>query len=103
VSTNSSQITEPTVELANPNQNRSLPTGIEFIEWRMVVAAGWAVDDAAALTFATVFWSDVESIPFGEAVKEARTTTFDSTRPTRGGRINAMAIRTTAWFARAKR
>jgi len=52
----------------------------EFIRMGVhaVVAAGWAVDDGAALTFATAFYDRMlESIPFGQAVKEARRTTFD--------------------------
>ncbi|HEU0007128.1 MAG TPA: CHAT domain-containing protein, partial [Terriglobia bacterium] len=52
----------------------------EFIRMGVhaVVAAGWAVDDAAALTFATVFYDRMlEAIPFGKAVKEARKATFE--------------------------
>jgi len=43
-----------------------------------VVAAGWAVDDAAALTFATAFYDRMlEGEFFGVSVKEARRATFD--------------------------
>ena len=51
----------------------------EFIRMGVnaVIAAGWAVDDGAALTFATMFYDRMlEGTPFGQAVKEARTTTF---------------------------
>jgi tetratricopeptide (TPR) repeat protein len=47
----------------------------EFIRMgvRAVVAAGWAVDDAAALTFSTTFYNHmVGGAAFGEAVKAAR-------------------------------
>ena len=52
----------------------------EFIRMGVhaVIAAGWAVDDGAALTFATLFYDRMlEGTPFGQAVKEARTTTFN--------------------------
>ncbi|PXW92403.1 lecithin:cholesterol acyltransferase [Sphaerotilus hippei] len=51
----------------------------EFIEMgcKAVVAAGWAVDDAAAETFATTFWSALlDGANFGEAVLQARATTW---------------------------
>jgi hypothetical protein len=42
------------------------------------VAAGWAVDDAAALTFAELFYQRMLSgLPFGEAVRQARAETFE--------------------------
>jgi tetratricopeptide (TPR) repeat protein len=45
---------------------------------RAVVAAGWAVDDSAALTFATAFYDQMlRGRPFGEAVKTARVEAFD--------------------------
>ena len=45
---------------------------------KAVVAAGWAVDDAAAETFARVFYQQILSgAPFGEAVKSARRTCFE--------------------------
>lgn len=45
---------------------------------RAVVAAGWAVDDSAALTFATVFYDQMlKGRAFGEAVKKAREETFE--------------------------
>ena len=52
----------------------------EFIRMGVhaVVAAGWAVDDAAALTFATAFYDRMlEGVSFGQAVKQARKITFD--------------------------
>ncbi len=45
---------------------------------KAVVAAGWAVDDAAAETFATAFYRQLlASDKFGEAVRAAREETFD--------------------------
>jgi CHAT domain-containing protein len=55
----------------------------EFIRLgvRAVVAAGWAVDDSAALTFATVFYDQMlKGRPLGEAVKTARAETFERHR-----------------------
>ncbi|MBP1686497.1 MAG: hypothetical protein H6Q33_2640 [Deltaproteobacteria bacterium] len=52
----------------------------EFIEMgaRGVIAAGWAVDDGAATTFATTFYNCMlAGQPFGAAVKQARTETFE--------------------------
>jgi tetratricopeptide (TPR) repeat protein len=44
---------------------------------KAVVAAGWAVDDAAALTFATEFYREMlDGTPYGEAVLIARQKTF---------------------------
>jgi tetratricopeptide (TPR) repeat protein len=44
---------------------------------RAVVAAGWAVDDAAALTFATSFYDSLlRGDGFGAAVKQARQITY---------------------------
>lgn len=44
---------------------------------RAVVAAGWAVDDAAASTFAREFYTSLmDGRPFGEAVLQARKATF---------------------------
>jgi CHAT domain-containing protein/pimeloyl-ACP methyl ester carboxylesterase len=51
----------------------------ELIEMgvKAVVAAGWAVDDAAALTFAEVFYEHLlKGYQFGDAVKEARVETY---------------------------
>ncbi len=51
----------------------------ELIEMgvKAVIAAGWAVDDAAALTFAEVFYEHLlKGERFGDAVKEARTETY---------------------------
>jgi hypothetical protein len=53
---------------------------VEFIEMgaRAVVAAGWAVQDEAARTFATTFYDALLSgTPFGEAVALARRCTFE--------------------------
>lgn len=45
---------------------------------RAVVAAGWAVDDAAAVTFATTFYQELLSgRPFGDTVKAARERTYN--------------------------
>ncbi len=45
---------------------------------KCVIAAGWAVDDAAALEFARVFYDKMFSgYNFGESVKEARKTVFE--------------------------
>ncbi|HEX6829382.1 MAG TPA: CHAT domain-containing protein, partial [Burkholderiales bacterium] len=49
--------------------------GVQFIRMgvRAVVAAGWAVDDAAALVFAETFYGCMlDGEPFGEAVRAAR-------------------------------
>jgi hypothetical protein len=53
---------------------------VEFIEMgaRAVVAAGWAVQDGAARTFATTFYGGMLSgTPFGDAVALARRCTFE--------------------------
>ena len=52
----------------------------ELIEMgvKAVVAAGWAVDDSAALTFAEVFYEHLlKGDSFGEAVKAARVETYN--------------------------
>ncbi len=52
----------------------------EFIRMgvRAVVAAGWAVDDAAALTFSTTFYNHMlAGAVFGDAVKLARQATYE--------------------------
>ena len=52
---------------------------MQFIEMgvRAVIAAGWAVNDLAALTFAESFYRDmVNGRPFGEAVRLARKRTW---------------------------
>jgi CHAT domain/Tetratricopeptide Repeats-Sensor/Lecithin:cholesterol acyltransferase len=54
--------------------------GTEFIEMgvRAVVAAGWAVDDAAANTFARTFYERMlAGSPFGDAVALARQRVFE--------------------------
>lgn len=51
----------------------------ELIEMgvKAVIAAGWAVDDAAALTFADVFYDHLlKGSSFGDAIKEARKETY---------------------------
>ncbi|HSB80347.1 MAG TPA: CHAT domain-containing protein [Candidatus Methylomirabilis sp.] len=51
----------------------------EFIRMgvKAVVAAGWAVDDGAAKTFAHKFYDAMlEGVPFGEAVRLARSETY---------------------------
>ena len=51
----------------------------ELIEMgvKAVIAAGWAVDDAAALTFADVFYEHLlKGYRFGDSVKEARSETY---------------------------
>lgn len=52
----------------------------QFIQMgvRAVVAAGWAVDDAAATTFATAFYDHLlRGTPFGDSVRLARNDTYD--------------------------
>jgi tetratricopeptide (TPR) repeat protein len=50
---------------------------------RAVVAAGWAVDDAAATTFATTFYrSMLGGALFGDAIIQARKTTYAQHRET---------------------
>ena len=53
--------------------------GVQLIEMgvKAVVAAGWAVDDTSALLFAEKFYQQMfDGRPFGEAVKEARSTCY---------------------------
>ena len=55
--------------------------GVEFIRMgvRAVVCAGWAVDDAAALTFAEAFYSRLlAGATFGDAVHRARLATWSA-------------------------
>lgn len=50
---------------------------------RAVIAAGWAVDDAAAKTFATEFYRNfLNSVNFGESVRLARESTYHNHRHT---------------------
>lgn len=54
--------------------------GVEFMRKgvRAVIAAGWAVNDAAAKTFAHVFYdSFLQGETFGESVNKARRATYD--------------------------
>jgi len=65
-----------------PNNFHRLAANIaaQFIQMgvRAVVAAGWAVDDAAAETFATTFYRHLLAADkFGDAVRAAREETFD--------------------------
>jgi tetratricopeptide (TPR) repeat protein len=54
----------------------NLATGFIRAGVRAVVAAGWAVDDQAAETFASVFYDAILSgVPFGDAVRNARVRT----------------------------
>jgi hypothetical protein len=64
------------------NGNRlahSLARELIEIGVRCVVAAGWPVDDGAAVTFATTFFEKLvtQSRPFGEAVLEARRACYE--------------------------
>ena len=55
--------------------------GVEFIRMgvRAVVCAGWAVDDAAALTFAEAFYGRMlAGSEFGDAVRRARAETWSA-------------------------
>ncbi len=55
--------------------------GVEFIRMgvRAVVCAGWAVDDAAALTFAEAFYGRMlAGSEFGDAVRRARAETWNA-------------------------
>jgi tetratricopeptide (TPR) repeat protein len=55
--------------------------GTQFIEMgcKAVIAAGWAVDDAAASTFAQAFYQAMfEGQRFGAAVRQARLTTYEN-------------------------
>ncbi len=59
--------------------------GVEFIRMgvRAAVCAGWAVDDAAALTFAEKFYAALlDGDTFGEAVHRARIETWNAHRHT---------------------
>ncbi|HJV92695.1 MAG TPA: CHAT domain-containing protein, partial [Azonexus sp.] len=71
-------------EAAQPNRLAySLARELIDIGVRCVVAAGWAVDDAAAETFATVFFDKLTTgDTFGDAVFAARVATYDQHRAT---------------------
>jgi tetratricopeptide (TPR) repeat protein len=66
---------------SNGYQNRlaaSISEELMAIGVKAVVAAGWAVNDAAAETFACRFYEEMLSgAPFGRAVRNARITTFE--------------------------
>jgi hypothetical protein len=65
---------------APPFHRLAASLAVEFIEMgaRAVVAAGWAVQDQAAGTFATSFYDALLSgTPFGDAVALARRRTFE--------------------------
>ena len=62
---------------AFPDLAANLATQFIRMGARAVVAAGWAVDDAAAQTFARVFYEEMfAGSPFGEAVARARDRVF---------------------------
>lgn len=66
----------------------------------VVVAAGWEVNDGAAILFARTFYTQMlkEKRPYGEAVRLARTAIFENGQFTRNntwGPTNATAIPTT--------
>lgn len=71
-------------ESAQPNRLAySLARELIDIGVRCVVAAGWAVDDAAAETFATAFFDKLTTgDTFGDAVFAARVATYDQHRAT---------------------
>jgi pimeloyl-ACP methyl ester carboxylesterase len=61
----------------------NLATGFIEAGVRAVIAAGWAVDDRAAETFAASFYAAILSgAAFGEAVRTARTQTYHNHRHT---------------------
>ncbi|MCB0556535.1 MAG: CHAT domain-containing protein [Phaeodactylibacter sp.] len=64
--------------LANRNKlAANLGTQLIRMGVRAVVAAGWAVNDQAAKTFARVFYTEMlQETPFGEAVRLARLATY---------------------------
>ncbi len=63
----------PRHEFAASLSQRLIEMGV-----KAVVAAGWAVDDAAAVTFAETFYRNMlEGGLFGEAVKQARAVTYE--------------------------
>ncbi len=68
-------------KLSDLNQLNRLAANLaaQFIQMgvRAVVAAGWAVDDGAAVTFAETFYRLMaKGLPFGEAVRRARLQTW---------------------------
>ncbi len=74
----------------------NLATEFIRIGARAVVAAGWAVDDAAAKTFATSFYRlMLDGELYGDAVLQARREHLHActARPTRGAPTSATAIR----------
>ncbi len=68
-------------EIHSPAYNKfaaSLSEELIKMGVKAVVAAGWAVDDAAALTFAEEFYNHLlNGSSFGEAVQKARKVTYD--------------------------
>ncbi len=55
--------------------------GVQLIEMgvKAVIAAGWAVDDASALLFSETFYKGMfAGVPFGEAVKAARSNCYNT-------------------------
>ncbi|SFT44875.1 CHAT domain-containing protein [Algoriphagus locisalis] len=71
-----------TAELMSQQSNKfAANIGTQLINngARAVIVAGWAVDDAAALTFSKVFYGNMFSgYGFGESVKRARNTIYKS-------------------------
>jgi hypothetical protein len=66
-------------ERAFPQLAANLATQFIGMGVRAVIAAGWAVDDGAATTFASTFYRRMLSgVAFGDAVKEARKATRDA-------------------------
>lgn len=65
--------------------NLAAGVATQFIELgcKAVIAAGWAVDDAAAETFADTFWQAMlDGSRFGDAVREARAAAYGNHRST---------------------
>jgi pimeloyl-ACP methyl ester carboxylesterase/tetratricopeptide (TPR) repeat protein len=61
-----------------PRLAANLATELIRMGVRAVVAAGWAVDDQAAQTFADIFYRELlAGVAFGRAVHRARTETFE--------------------------
>ncbi len=74
------QMDSETEELTQSRYKLAANIGTQLIEngVKAVVAAGWAVDDIAALTFAEVFYRQMfAGNSFGEAVKKARKKVYE--------------------------
>jgi len=71
---------ETSAEHATPFHRLAANIAAQFIRMgvKAVVAAGWAVEDAAAETFATAFYTHLLATDkFGDAVRAAREETFE--------------------------